>query len=75
MQNETLSEQLKDVALRIKNMREILAISEEDMAKNTEVSLEDYKSYESGLRDFTFTFIYKCAKAFRVRARLLQAMK
>ena len=60
MQGETLKEQLAEVAQRIKNMREILGISQESMAKNVEISVEDYRNYESGTKDFSFTFIYKC---------------
>ena len=66
MQGETLKEQLAEVAQRIKNMREILGISQESMAKNVEISVEDYRNYESGTKDFSFTFIYKCAKCFNV---------
>lgn len=66
MQEETLKEQLQEVAQRIRNMREILGISEDSMARNVEVSVEDYRDYESGTKDFSFTFIYKCAKFFNV---------
>ncbi len=66
MQEEKLQEQLKEVAARIRNLREIMGISLETMAHNVEVSVADYKEYESGTRDFSFTFIYKCAKCFNV---------
>ena len=54
---------IKEVAERISNLREDLGISVEEMAVNTGYSVEDYKKYESGEQDFSFTFIYKCAKA------------
>ena len=63
---ENLLEQLAEVAQRIRSTREILGISAEEMAKTTGVSLEDYSAYESGEKDFSFTFIYKCAKKFNV---------
>ncbi len=63
---EKLQEQLKEVAQRIRNMREIMGISAETMASNVEVSVAEYKEYESGTKDFNFTFIYKCAKSFNV---------
>lgn len=66
MQEEQMREQLKEVAARIKNLREIMGISIETMAHNVDVSVADYKEYESGTRDFSFTFIYKCAKCFNV---------
>lgn len=57
---------LKDVALRIRNAREDLGVTEEIMAENTGVSLDDYIAYERGEKDMDFTFIYKCAKCFNV---------
>ncbi len=57
---------LLDVALRIREMREIFGISAEEMAKKTEVSVAEYTEYESGNRDFPFTFIHKCALAFGI---------
>ncbi len=47
-------------------MREICDITETDMAKKTEVSLEDYRAYENGELDFPFTFIHKCSLAFGI---------
>ena len=54
---------LKEVAGRIKDLREAKGFSPEELAKLTGVSVEDYKILEQGETDFSFTFIYKCAKA------------
>ncbi len=54
---------LKEIAGRIKGLREAKGYTQEELAKLTGVSLEDYKLLESGESDFSFTFIYKCAKA------------
>ena len=51
--------QLMEVALRIKETRELFSLSVEEMAKKTGVSVEDYNEFESGKKDFNFTFIYK----------------
>ncbi len=59
-------DKLKDVARRIREMREIDGISAAEMAKKTEVSESEYAEYESGLRDFPFTFLHKCALVFRI---------
>ncbi len=64
--NQNIQEQLLEVAQRIKNTREIFGFSVEEMARKTDVSPEEYAEYESGKRDFSFTFIYKCAKCFNV---------
>ncbi len=57
---------LKEVAERIKDLREAKGYSQEELAKLTGVSVEDYKVLEEGETDFSFTFIYKCAKARNV---------
>ena len=54
---------LKEVAGRIKALREASGYSQQELARLTGVSLEDYCLLEKGETDFSFTFIYKCAKA------------
>ncbi len=54
---------LKEVAGRIKDLREAKGFTQEELAKLTGVTPEDYKILEEGETDFSFTFIYKCAKA------------
>ena len=54
---------LKEVAGRIKDLREAKGYTQEELAKLTGVSVDDYKMLEEGETDFSFTFIYKCAKA------------
>ena len=54
---------IKEVAERIRAVREDVGLSVEEMAKRTDVSAEEYKALEAGQSDFSFTFIYKCAKA------------
>ncbi len=60
------SEKLKEVALRIREMREIFEFDEATMAEKTEVTLEEYRKYERGELDFPFTFIHKCSLAFGI---------
>ena len=57
---------LMEIAERIREMREIVGYSEAEMAEKTEVSVEQYHSYEQGTVDFPFTFMHKCALAFGV---------
>jgi transcriptional regulator with XRE-family HTH domain len=55
-----------EIAIRIKELRDILGFTEEEMAQKTEVTVEEYRAYESGQRDFSFTFLYECARTFGV---------
>jgi len=60
------TQKLLEVAVRIKEMREIFGFSVEEMAKKTDVSVEQYCDFESGKQDFPFTFIHKCSLAFNI---------
>ncbi len=66
MTTNTAKEQLMEIASRIKEMRDIMGWSIEEMAEKTEVSVEDYTAYETANADIPFSFIHKCALAFDV---------
>ncbi len=57
---------LTEVAMRIREMREIMGFTTADMAEKTEVSVDAYEQYESGTLDFPFSFIHKCSLAFGI---------
>ena len=71
MTNQSTANQLMDIALRIRDMRDILGYSIQKMAELTEVSADTYKLYESGTVDLPFTFLHKCAKVFGVEITVL----
>ena len=56
----------KDVANRIRSLREDNEFTIEEMAEETGRSASEYAARESGDMDLTFTFVYKCAKKFGV---------
>ena len=64
MTNQSTANQLQEIALRIREMREILGYSMQKMADLTEVPEEVYRTYETGSVDLPFTFMHKCAKVF-----------
>ncbi len=55
------TDKLKQIAERIRAMREISGFSIEEMAEKTEVTVQQYEQYENGMIDFPFTFIHKCS--------------
>lgn len=57
---------VKEVANRIKALREDSGLTMQEMADATGRSLEDYAAQEGGENDFTFTFLYKCANKLDV---------
>ncbi len=60
------TEKLYEVALRIKEMREIAGYTVEQMAQRVELSVDEYVALESGEQDFPFSFIHKCAQEFGI---------
>ena len=56
----------KEIAQRIRALREIMEITQGEMAEITGVSPEEYARLEEGNDDFSFTFLYKCATRFGV---------
>ena len=51
MSNQNSANQLMDIAMRIRDMREILGYSMQKMAELTEVSEAVYRQYSSNLQD------------------------
>ncbi len=67
MQNNfELDFKIKEMARRIRELREIENISTEQMAEKTGVSVEEYLECEQGNKDLNFAFIYRCALALSV---------
>lgn len=61
-----MSEQIKQIAARIRDLREISGIALEDLAKEFGVSIEVYREYESGNVDIPVSFLYKISSKFNV---------
>ena len=61
-----LDQKIKEMAGRIRELREIEGLSIKDMAEKTGVSEAEYLACEKGDSDLNFTFIYRCANALNV---------
>ncbi|MBQ4545233.1 MAG: AMP-binding protein [Oscillospiraceae bacterium] len=57
---------IKEMASRIRELREIEGLSPAEMAEKTDISVEEYINCEEGRADLNFTFLYRCAMALRV---------
>ena len=66
-QNMTAMEyKIKEIAGRIRELRQISGISVEEMAKRTDVSVQEYVQYEDGSRNMSIAFLYRCVLIFGV---------
>ena len=61
-----LNRKIHEMAGRIKDLREIVGLTVEQMAEKTDVTVEEYEQCESGEVDLNFAFIYRCASALGV---------
>jgi len=59
-------EEIKQVALRIKELREISSMSVESMAKELNIPVKTYREYESGNADIPVSLLYAIANKFNV---------
>ena len=57
---------IAEVAARIREMRSVMGLSVSETARLTGFSEQDFLKYESGEVDLPFTFIYNCAKVFKL---------
>jgi len=57
---------IREVAGRIKELRQISGFSVEEMAQRTNVPVEEYVQYESGSRNMSIAFLYRCVLIFGV---------
>ena len=57
---------LREVAGRIRELREISGLSVEEMAQRTDVSVEEYLACEAGSRNLSIAFLYRCVLIFGV---------
>ena len=65
-QMKGLDFKLQEMAGRIRELREIEGLTQEQMAAETGVTLAEYQACETGQSDLNFAFIYRCAQIFGV---------
>ena len=61
-----MNEQIKDIGLRLRALREDMDITTEEMASKLEVDHDSYLAYENGEMDFSFSLIYNAAEILGV---------
>ena len=66
MESEDADKKLREMASRIREMREIVGYTVAQMAELTGVDVDEYSRFEAGHVDPTFNFLHQCAIAFGV---------
>ena len=57
---------IKETARRIRELRQIMGLSVEEMARRTDLSVEEYIQCEEGNRNLSIAFLYRCVLIFGV---------
>ena len=58
--------QIQMIALRIADLRDILGLSQEEVAAKSQIPLEEYVEYEKGEKDFSFSHLFNIAETLGV---------
>lgn len=66
-----MTENIKQVAMRIRALREIAGESAESIAAALTVSAEEYRKFESGEADIPVSYLYEIANHFKVELTAL----
>lgn len=61
-----MTEQLKEIGTRLEELRDLCGVSAEEMAEKLDMSVKEYRSYEEGQLDYSFSFLYNAANALGV---------
>ena len=57
---------IREVAERIRELREVSGFTPEEMAQRTGLTVEEYLQCEAGNRDLNIAFLYRCTLSFGV---------
>ena len=61
-----LTDKLQELATRIRELREVTGLSVEEMAQRTGLTVDEYIACESGTRNLSVAFLYRCTLSFGV---------
>lgn len=61
-----LNEQIKQIAMRLKGLREVLDLSVGDVSGQTGISIKEIEQFESGEFDIPMSFICDVARAYKI---------
>jgi transcriptional regulator with XRE-family HTH domain len=66
-----MKEKMKEIALRVTELREVSDISQEEMSLYLKISPEEYKKYEEGINDIPASILFEIAHKLGVDMGLL----
>lgn len=61
-----MNKNIRDIAIRICDLREIMGLTAEEVAERSGIPLADYTAYEAGETDFSFSHLFNIATTLGV---------
>jgi transcriptional regulator with XRE-family HTH domain len=61
-----MNEEIRLIAERIRDMREITGFAIEELAQKCGITIQEYMMYEKGEKDFNFSFLFTLAGIFKI---------
>ncbi|WP_321479054.1 XRE family transcriptional regulator [uncultured Bacteroides sp.] len=66
-----MDEQIKQIAERLRGLREVLELTQEEIARDCELSLTEYTQSESGDYDISISMLQKVARKYNIALEAL----
>lgn len=66
-----MNDQIKQIAERIRGLRDVLELSEEDVAETCQMSLEEYRKVESGSVDISVSILQRISRRYGISLSVL----
>ena len=61
-----MNEQIKQIAERLRGLREVLELTTEDIARDSDISAEEYRLAETGDYDISVSMLQKIARTYNI---------
>ena len=61
-----MNENIRAIAMRISDLREITGLTAEEVAGRSGIPIEEYRAYEGGQKDFSFSHLFNIASTLGV---------
>ena len=61
-----MNDQIKQIAERLRGLRDVLELTSEDIARESDISAEEYRRAETGEYDISVSMLQKIARTYNV---------
>lgn len=69
-----MNEQIKQIAERLRGLRDVLELTAEDIARDSDISAEEYRLAETGDYDISVSMLQKIARTSKLITRRISSM-